>query len=458
MSTIEETLASQKEYFYSGRTIELKDRLEALSRLEEAVRKHEKDIVEALNQDLNKSETEAMMTEVSIFYGEVAYLKKNLKKLMKPQKVRTSLSLFPARCYIVNEPYGCVLIMSPWNYPFLLTMQPLAGALAGGNCVMVKPSAYSPHTSQIIRTIISEALDSQLVSVVLGGRQENQQLLDMPFDFIFFTGSVAVGKLVMSKAAERLTPIALELGGKSPVIVDESADIDLAAKRLVFGKFINAGQTCVAPDYVYVPASVEEKLAERLVYWIEQFYPLDEKQFIADYPSIINRKHFDRLLDLLKDQDIYYGGRYDEQRLQIQPTIVRNVDRTNSLMQQELFGPIIPMLTYHDFDSVISELKRLKKPLALYLFTNDDRHIHTVEKEVSFGGGCINDCVVQLSNHHLPFGGVENSGVGSYHGKASFQCFTHQKSLVHKSNHLDIAVRYRPYDERKRAILAKLQK
>ena len=458
MSTIEEILASQKEYFYSGRTMELNDRLNALNRLEEAVRKHEKDIVEALNQDLNKSETEAMMTEVSIFYGEVAYLKKNLKKLMKPQKVRTSLSLFPARCYIVSEPYGCVLIMSPWNYPFLLTMQPLAGALAGGNCVMLKPSAYSPHTSQIIKTIISETLDSRLVSVVLGGRQENQQLLDMPFDFIFFTGSVAVGKLVMSKAAERLTPIALELGGKSPVIVDETADIDLAAKRLVFGKFINAGQTCVAPDYVYVHESVEEKLAERLVYWIEQFYPLDEKQFIADYPSIINRKHFDRLLDLLKDQDIYYGGRYDEQRLQIQPTIVRNVDRTNNLMQQELFGPIIPMLTYQDFDSVISELKRLKKPLALYLFSTDDKHIRTVEREVSFGGGCINDCVVQLSNHHLPFGGVENSGVGSYHGKASFQCFTHQKSLVHKSNHLDIAVRYRPYDERKNAILSKLQK
>ncbi|MBR5048798.1 MAG: aldehyde dehydrogenase [Erysipelotrichaceae bacterium] len=456
MSKIEETLNRQKEYFYSGRTLELSARLAALSSLEQAVRNHEEEVIEALHLDLNKSRTEAVITELGIFYNEVSYLRKNLRRLMKPKKVRTTLSLIPARSYVVSEPYGCVLIMSPWNYPFLLTMQPLAGALAGGNCVALKPSAYSPHTSEVIRTIVSEALNEELVTVVLGGRQENQQLLDQPFDFIFFTGSVAVGKLVMIKAAERLTPIALELGGKSPVIVDETADIDLAAKRLVFGKFINAGQTCVAPDHIFVHHSVERQLVDRLIYWIEQFYPLDEKEFIADYPCIINQKHFERLLGLLKDQQITYGGKHNEETRQIQPTIVRNVDRSNKLMQEELFGPIFPILTYESFTDVISEIKRLPKPLALYLFSTDESHMKTVENEVSFGGGCINDCVVQLSNHHLPFGGVGNSGVGSYHGEASFRCFTHQKSLVRKSNHLDISVRYRPYDKRKSDILTRL--
>ena len=456
MTTIEEALTRQKEYFYSGRTLDLNARLSALKRLQEAVSNHRKDIVESLHQDLNKSETEVMLTEIGVFNNEINYLIKNLKKLMKPQRVKTTLSLLPARSYIVSEPYGCVLIMSPWNYPFLLTMQPLAGALAGGNCVILKPSAYSPHTSEVIRTIVSEALSEELVSVVLGGRQENQQLLDLPFDFIFFTGSVAVGKLVMNKASERLTPITLELGGKSPVIVDETADIDLAAKRLVFGKFINAGQTCVAPDHIFVNRSVEQQLIDRLIYWIEQFYPLDDKQFITDYPCIINQKHFERLLGLLKDQQITYGGRYNEGTRQIQPTIVRNVSRDNKLMQEELFGPIFPILSYERFEEAVSEIKRLPKPLALYLFSTDESHMKVVENEISFGGGCINDCVVQLSNHHLPFGGVGNSGVGSYHGKASFRCFTHQKSLVRKSNHLDIAVRYRPYDKRKNDILTRL--
>ncbi|MCR5067766.1 MAG: aldehyde dehydrogenase family protein [Erysipelotrichaceae bacterium] len=453
---IEETLSRQKEYFYSGATLPLSARLSALDNLEKSVRKREEEVIDALHQDLNKSRTEAIITELGIFYNEITYLKKNLKKLMKPEKIRTTLSLLPARSYIVSEPYGCVLIMSPWNYPFLLTMQPLSGALAGGNCATLKPSAYSPHTSEIIRTIVSEALSEELVSVVLGGRQENQQLLDQPFDFIFFTGSVAVGKLVMNKASERLTPITLELGGKSPVIVDETADIDLAAKRLVFGKFINAGQTCVAPDHVFVHQSVEQQLIDRLIYWIEQFYPLDDKEFIADYPRIINQKHFERLLGLLKDQQITYGGKYNEEASQIQPTIIRNVSRDNKLMQEELFGPIFPILSYERFEEVVSEIKRLPKPLALYLFSTDENHMRVVENEISFGGGCINDCVVQLSNHHLPFGGVGNSGVGSYHGKASFRCFTHQKSLVRKSNHLDIAVRYRPYDKRKNDILTRL--
>ena len=456
MSNIEELLLKQKDYYYHNNTLSHDFRIAALNRLYQSVKKHEKAILNALHEDLNKSETEAMITEINIFYGELNYFRKKLRRLMKPKSVTGTLALFPARSYTVNEPYGTVLIMSPWNYPFLLSMQPLVGAVAAGNCVIIKPSAYSPHTSQIIADIIAESFPAEHVSVVQGGRQENQQLLDLPFDYIFFTGSVQVGKLVMSKAAEKLIPITLELGGKSPVIVDETADIDLAAKRLVFGKFINSGQTCVAPDYIYVHQSQKQLLIDRLIYWIEQFYPLDEKQFIAEYPKIINAKHFERLLKLLENQHIIYGGKFDEQRQQIQPTIVDQVDWDNPLMGQELFGPILPILSYEDFDELLLKLKVLPKPLALYLFSTDPKHCRQIEQQISFGGGCINDCVVQLSNHHLPFGGVGNSGMGRYHGKDSFLCFSHQKSLVHKSNHLDVSVRYRPYDEKKKKIITRL--
>lgn len=442
---IKKLVDTQREFYFTGETLGCKHRKDALEKLLNVTYAREPELLAALKTDLNKSKTEALMTELSILRGELRYLLKHLKRFIKPRRAKTPLVLFPADCRRVPEPYGCVLIMSPWNYPLLLTLQPLAGALAAGNCAVVKPSAYAPATSALIADIIAKLYEPGFVSAVTGSRKENTELLAQKFDYIFFTGSLAVGRAVMSAASVHLTPVTLELGGKSPVIVDESADCELAGRKLAFGKFINAGQTCVAPDYVFVHESKKAALVAALKKYIGEFYPPREDGSIADYPKIINEKHFDRVLGLLCGADILYGGGSDREKLTIYPTVCDGVDFDSPVMKEEIFGPILPLITYTDINEVVRKLQSLPKPLACYLFTESKASVELYEKRLSFGGGCINDCLVQLASDFLPFGGVGESGMGSYHGRASFETFSHFKSVVFKAKRPDIAVRYRPW-------------
>lgn len=440
-------------------------RKDLLNKLLKTLYKLEPEILEALKQDLNKSAQEAHMTEIGVLKDEIEYILKHLKRWMKPQKAKTSLKLFPAKCYRVPEPYGRVLIMSPWNYPLLLTLEPLCGAIAAGNTAVIKPSAYSPATSEIIAKIVAETFPEEICRVIQGGREANQELLNQRFDYIFFTGSPSVGKEVMKKAAEHLTPVSLELGGKSPVIIAKDADLDLTARRIVFGKFMNAGQTCVAPDYVMVPSPLEPALIEKLNFWIEKFYPINilEASIMPkgnDYVHIINTKHFDRLRALLpKGNDkerIVIGGKYNPGSLHIEPTVITNVDFDSRIMEEEIFGPLLPIIAYDDFDEMLSTLKSREKPLALYLFTKSTSIKKQVLSEISFGGGCINDTLIHVGTSDLPFGGVGNSGMGAYHGKASFDTFTHYKSIVDKGAFLDPFIRNRPYSDLKLKLLKKI--
>ncbi len=446
----------QIDYFNSGITRDLSFRIESIKRLSKAIERNEKEILSALKSDLNKSETEGYMTELGVLKGDIKYILKRVRKWTKPQRVGTELALLPAKCFRIGEPYGVVLIMSPWNYPFLLSLEPLVGAIAAGNCVTLKPSAYSPATSAVIAKIISECFSPEFCTVVQGGRAENAGLLEQKFDYIFFTGGISVGKLVMEAAAKHLTPISLELGGKSPVIVDESADIDLAAKRLVFGKYINAGQTCVAPDYVLVHQSKKEELLERLGFWIEEFYPKGADGVIQDYPRIINEKHFKRIEGLMSGEKILFGGVCSSETLTITPAVMPEVTFDSPVMQEEIFGPLLPILTYSELDEAISAIKSRPKPLALYLFSRDKAIQKRVLRDVSFGGGCINDVLMHVATSRLPFGGVGESGMGAYHGKASFDTFTHYKSIVHKGALLDPSVRYRPYTPLKKKLIRRL--
>jgi len=443
----------QREYFYSGCTRDLKYRLEALRKIFLWVKDHEQVILEALKADLNKSETEGYLTEIGVLNEEIRYISKKLYRWSRNRRAKTPLMLLPARCYRVCDPFGVVLIMSPWNYPFLLAMDPLVGALAAGNCAVVKPSAYSPHTSAIIAQLIKECFPPEYCTAVEGGRAENAWLLEQPFDYIFFTGGTSVGKLVMESAARNLTPVSLELGGKSPVLIDRSADIDLAAKRIVFGKFINSGQTCVAPDYVLVPPDKQKFLIERLHHWIDVFYPREENGHIADYPRIVNEKHFDRLIGLLDREEITKGGDSDRASLTIFPTVLQNVKWSSPVMQEEIFGPILPVLTCENFHEALERIRLRPKPLALYLFAEDKAVRRQVLQNLSFGGGCVNDVLLHVASPYLPFGGVGNSGMGSYHGKASFETFTHFKSIVDKGTLIDPSARYRPYTESRKRLL-----
>ena len=446
----------QHEFFLSGKTRKLSFRQEALKKLSECVIRRKTEILDALHTDLNKSATEGEMTEISVLQEEIRYVSKHLRKWSKPLNVKTPLVLFPARSYRIAEPYGVVLIMSPWNYPLLLSLEPLVGAIAAGNCAVIKPSAYSPATSSIIARIIAECFPPEYCTVVEGGREENSGLLALPFDYIFFTGSTTVGKKVMEAASANLIPVSLELGGKSPVIIHKSADVDLAAKRIVFGKFINAGQTCVAPDYILVPESLQEKLQERLCHWIEVFYPVDEQGLIENYPRMVNEKHFDRVLGLLKNEKIILGGESIRQKLTINPTVITDVFPDSPIMQEEIFGPVLPLLTYKTLNEAIEFVRNRPKPLALYLFTKDKIAREKIFRELSFGGGCVNDTLIHVASSYLPFGGVGYSGMGSYHGKASFDTFTHYKSIVDKGIRPDPSLRYRPYTPNKVRWLKKL--
>ena len=449
---IKELVLEQRSFYRTQKTKDVGYRKAALRKLRNVIRIHEADIQKALYQDLHKSPTESYMSEIGMVLSELTFQLRHIEQWSKPKRKKTPLAQFYATSFTSPQPYGVVLVMAPWNYPFQLCMEPLIGAIAAGNTVILKPSAYAPHTSAILHTIISEAFSTRYIAVVEGGRKENTELLEQRFDYIFFTGGVEVGKLVMEKASRYLTPVSLELGGKSPCIVDESADLKLAAKRIVFGKFLNAGQTCVAPDYVLIKRSVKNEFLCYLKQAIQQAYGEDPIQH-KDYPRIVNEKHFDRLCRLMDQGMVCIGGGTRKETLQIEPTIIDNVETDFKIMQEEIFGPLLPILSYDELDDVIHYIESHEHPLALYLFSTCKRTQQRILKECSFGGGCINDTIVHLATSHMGFGGVGQSGMGSYHGYDSFQTFSHQRSIVKKAQWMDLPFRYVPYTQAKDALI-----
>ena len=449
---IEKIVERQRKFFSTDRTKELRFRLEALNRLEMSIKEHEEDINAALKKDLNKSAFESYMTEVGMTLAELSYVKKNLPFWNMKNWKLSPLAQFHADSFTVSEPYGVVLVMSPWNYPFMLCMEPLIGAIAAGNCCVLKPSAYAPTVSKVVSDVIRDAFPGKYVAVVEGGRKENTELLEQRFDYIFFTGGVTVGKMVMEKASRNLTPVTLELGGKSPCIVTRDAKLSLAAKRLVFGKFLNSGQTCVAPDYLLIDERVKEEFLAYVVYWIEKMLgkePLDN----PDYSKMINEKHYQRVLNLIKGEKICCGGYGNQDTLQITPTVLEDVSWDAPVMQEEIFGPVLPVLTFKTLDEAIEKVKEREKPLALYLFTQRKDVEEKVLRTLSFGGGCINDTIIHLATSRMGFGGVGNSGMGSYHGKKSYETFSHEKSIVKKHTWIDLPIRYMPYTKGKEMLL-----
>ena len=441
---IQKLLEGQREFFLAGKTLPIAYRREALKKLYKAVEDNEALLTEALYSDLGKSRQESYMCEIGLVKSEIGYMLRHMRSFAREHRVHTPLAQTLSRSFIKPCPYGNVLIMSPWNYPVLLTLEPLTDALAAGNTAIVKPSAYSPAISEVLDKLISDCFPKEYVAVVKGGRQENASLLDCDFNYIFFTGSKTVGKEVMKKASERLIPITLELGGKSPCIVDKSANIKLAAKRIVFGKFVNCGQTCVAPDYIYCDSSVKEQLVEELKHQIQRQYgesPLNN----GNYGKIISQKHFDRIIGLIDSKKTVFGGKTIPQSLKIEPTIMDNVSWDDAVMQEEIFGPVLPILEYKSLEEAAEKINSMDSPLALYIFSSDKRNIDFVKNRIQFGGGCINDTLIHLATSEMGFGGVGESGMGSYHGKAGFDAFSHKKSIVDKKTVIDLPMRYQPY-------------
>ena len=448
-------LEEQRKFFLSGETLPIKFRKQMLKKLYASVVFHKEEILSALTSDLGKSDFEGFMCEVGLSLTEISYMIKNVKKFAKEKTVVTPLAQFASRSYKKPCPYGNTLIMSPWNYPFLLSIEPLANAIAAGNTAILKPSAYSPATSNIIEKILSECFEKKFVAVVTGGRQENAALLEQKFDFVFFTGSQAVGKEVLRHTAENLTPAILELGGKSPCIIDSSAKIRLAAKRVVFGKYLNCGQTCVAPDYILCHKDIKDEFVKEVKIQIEKQYgkkPLEN----SDYGKIINQKHFERVSSLINAEKVVHGGKTNPETLQIEPTVLDNVTWDDAVMQEEIFGPIMPILTYENLDQVIADLQKKQKPLALYFFSQNKKNIKAITEKVSYGGGCINDTIIHLATSEMGFGGVGESGMGSYHGKTGFDAFSHTKSIVDKKTWMDLPMRYQPYDRKINGKLLKM--
>lgn len=441
---IELILEKQKDFFASGATLPVEGRIESLKRLRDAVKRHGDEIAGALGEDLGKSDYESFMCESGLTLTEITWMIRHVRSLSREKTVATPLAQFASRSYVKPAPYGNVLIMSPWNYPFLLTMDPLTDAVAAGNTVILKPSAYSPATSRVVSEIVSECFPPEYVAVVTGGREENTKLLEQKYDMVFFTGSQTVGREVLRHCAERLTPAVLELGGKSPCIVDASANIPLAARRIVFGKYLNCGQTCVAPDYILCEKPVKERLVSAITSEIIKQYgenPLSN----PDYGRIVNKKHFSRLLHLIQPDQVSFGGQSDLDTLQIAPTVLEAVTWEDPVMKDEIFGPLLPILTFDEFEEVFRILRNRPKPLALYIFSRDKSHIHSVTTQIPFGGGCVNDTVIHLATSAMPFGGVGESGMGSYHGVWGFEAFSHRKSIVDKKMWMDLPMRYQPY-------------
>lgn len=441
---IEALVEKQRKFFSSGATLDVTYRVQALQKLRQALLDNEAAIAEALRQDLGKSAEESYMCETGIVLGEISYMLRHVRRFAKEKTVATPLAQFASRSYKKPTPYGVTLIMSPWNYPLMLTLDPLVDALAAGNTAILKPSAYSPATTQLLLKLISGLYPEEYVAVVTGGREENSHLLEQKFDYIFFTGGKNVGRLVLEKASKHLTPATLELGGKSPCIVDKSAKLELAARRIVFGKFLNCGQTCVAPDYILCHASVKETFVECLKEEIQRQYGNDYLHNEL-YGKIITPKHFDRITGLIDREKVIAGGSFDAASQKIEPTVMDHVTWEDPVMGEEIFGPVLPILTYEDLNDVIETVNSHEKPLALYIYAEDKSVIQTVTSCCAFGGGCVNDCIIHIATSNMGFGGMGESGMGSYHGKVGFDTFTHYKSIVDKKTWMDLPMRYQPY-------------
>lgn len=431
----------QRKYYFSGETRSYSFRIEQLKKLRSMLNRYEKDIFRALKADLNKSEHETVTTELGILYTEIDFAIKHLKDWMADEEVPAPLTHKGTKSYITYEPYGVTLIISPWNYPLQLALAPVIGAVAAGNTIVLKPSEIAVHTSNLLNDMISSTFDSEYIAVVEGGVDTSEALLAEKFDYIFFTGSTQIGKIIMREASKFLTPVTLELGGKSPTIVDKDCNLSLTAKRIVWGKYTNAGQTCVAPDYVYVHEKVYMKFLRALKKQIIRLYskrPLKNDQ----YARIINKSHFDRLRKMLQNAKIYHGGNVSTETLKIEPTIVTDVTWNDPIMQEEIFGPLLPVLSYNNIDDVVSAIRQNEKPLALYYFGSNKKNEEKLLRTIPFGGGCVNDTLYHLANPHLPFGGVGPSGIGAYHGKYSFETFSHRKSIMKQTTLFDLPVRY----------------
>lgn len=446
MNIIEQKFYDSKAFFNTQQTKDISFRKEQLKKLSNAIKSYESDILEALYTDLGKNKVEAYATEIGITLKSIKNARKELKNWTKTKNVDTPLYLFPTKSYIKKEPYGTVLIIAPFNYPFQLVFEPLIGAIAAGNTAIIKPSELTPNVARVIKRLINETFDANYIEVIEGGIEETQTLIHLPFDYVFFTGSENVGKIVYQAASENLVPVTLEMGGKSPVIVDETANIKVASERICFGKFTNAGQTCVAPDYILVHESVKDDLITALSKTLREFYGQNIQQS-PDYGRIVNLKHYHRLTSLLNSaqMNIVFGGHSDEDERYIEPTLLDHVTSDSAIMQEEIFGPILPILTYQSLDEAITFIHQRPKPLSLYLFSEDENATQRVINELSFGGGAINDTLMHLANPKLPFGGVGASGMGRYHGKYSFDTFTHEKSYIFKSTRLESGVHLPPY-------------
>lgn len=454
---VESLVKKQRRYFLSGATLSYDARMDALRRIRWALDKYESQLKRALYEDLHKSPSESYMAEIAMTKAELNYCIRHLGNWMRREHVKTGLANFHAKSFTVAEPYGVALVMAPWNYPVLLCLEPLINAIAAGNCVVLKPSDYAPHVSAVITSMMAACFSPEYVAVVEGGRAENAKLLDQRFDYIFFTGSVAVGKLVLEKAARYVTPVTLELGGKSPCIVDRTANIPVAARRIVFGKILNSGQTCVAPDYLIVHPDVKYRLFEAME--DELIRMLGEQPLDApEYPRMVNKKHYLRVMNLLKGEFAVVGGYGNPETLQIAPTILDHVALDSPVMQEEIFGPVLPTLTFETKEELLDILRHFEKPLACYLFTRDRKMEDWVLRHVPFGGGCINDTIVHLATSGMGFGGVGASGMGSYHGKVGFETFSHRKSIVKKYNWLDLPMRYHPYAKWKDDVIRRVMR
>lgn len=443
---------NQQLYYKTGESKTYQNRIKALIKLRTIIENNEDEIINALKQDLGKGSFESYLTEIGFVLKEINYFIKNLKKFMKSKKVKTPIFLFKAKSYLVFEPYGTVLILSPWNYPFQLSVMPLVGAIASGNTVVLKPSPNSVNTSNLLEKLVNNNFNEEFIKVINGSDLEADKLLDIPFDYIFFTGSTKIGKHVMNKASNNLTPVTLELGGKSPTIITEFKDLKLAAKRIAYGKLMNAGQTCIAPDYLLIKKENVDEFIKHFNLSVKEFYnePLENDE----YPKIINKKHHDRLISYL-DEGTIIGGKYSFNK--IEPTIIKNINFNSKIMKEEIFGPILPIITYESLDETIDHLKTLDKPLALYLFSDSKKTINKIINELSFGGATINDTLMHFANSHLPFGGVGLSGINKYHGKSSFKLFSHQKSVL-KRGKIDFNFRYHPSTKGKENLIKKFLK
>ncbi|MDB2630206.1 aldehyde dehydrogenase [Ulvibacter sp.] len=452
---MKELVAQQRQFFNSHITKDVSFRIKQLTSLEGVLNDNIELLDRAVFNDFKKSSFENYMTEIGIVLYDIKQAKKKLKRWSSKQRVKTNLGNFPAKSYIIPEPLGVTLIISSWNYPYQLSLAPIVAAIAAGNTIILKPSEISSQTSGVMASILNEAFDPNFLKVIQGGVQETTELLKQKFDKIFFTGSTTVGKIIYKAAAEHLTPVTLELGGKSPVIITKDANIKMAAKRIVWGKFLNAGQTCIAPDYLYVDAQISETLLKALTKEIEKARYSFEN---SNYVQIINERNFDRLAALLDPSKIYCGGHTDKAQRYIAPTLLHTISFDDKIMQEEIFGPILPVLTFTDLNQAVKNVQLLPKPLSCYVFTSSDQVKNKIIKEISFGGGAINDAIMHISNPNLPFGGVGSSGFGSYHGQAGFNCFSNFKSILDKPTWYESSLKYAPYTQRKLAIIKKLLK